>query len=253
MIEAKNLSFSYGSTKVLQGISLKLEEGRFYAVIGTNGSGKTTLLNCLARLRSGSGELKMDGIDYRNIKRRDFAKRLAILPQERPTPDISVFDLVASGRFPYLDLARKLSPLDIQAVEDALASTDIEKFREKSVRALSGGERQRAYIAMLRTQNTPHILLDEPTAHLDAFYTLETMKLLLKLKDEGRCVASVIHDIPLALKYADEIIVIKDGRVWDFGDAEHILKTGAVEEAFGVACKRTRVDGEDIYFLSDKN
>ncbi len=247
MIEAAHLNFSYGKQPILHDISLSFEKGKLYAIIGPNGSGKTTLLHTLARLRSATGTLTLDNRCYSSIPRKDFAKKLALLPQERHIPDLRVLDLVSAGRFPYLDLSRRLSEADMEIVKSAMKSTEVDAFAEKHLKALSGGERQRAYLAMLTAQNTPYVLLDEPTSHLDISCAFEVMKLLCRMRDEGKCVIAVLHDLSLALRYADELIVMKNGKTEAAACASSLLQSGVIEKTFGVTCQMIRQKGVPVY------
>ncbi len=251
MIEVKNISFSYGKTEVLTDISLNLEKGKLYAVIGPNGCGKTTLINVLSRLKLPKiGSLLLDGIPYENIKRKAFAREVALLPQGRNVPNMSVFDLVSCGRFPHLDVSRKLSAEDENIVKSALKMTDTEVFADKSVKKLSGGERQRVYIAMLLTQNSPYVFLDEPTNHLDISSKLDIMNLLSDIKRNGKCVVAVLHDLDLALKYADEIILMSNGKIADVATPEETVAGGKLQTVFGVSCKSLSVDGESVFYFT---
>ncbi len=234
MIKTENISFFYGKKQVLKDISLEFEKGKLYAVIGPNGSGKTTLLHLLARLHKPIGTLTLDGENHDNIPRRDFAKRLALLPQERSIPDMTAFDLVSAGRYPYLDISRRLGEQDLVAVKKAMTATNTEQFANNSLKKLSGGERQRAYIAMLMAQATPYVLLDEPTSHLDISHAFEVMELLSKMRNDGKCVIAVLHDLSLALKYADEVIVLQNGDVRATGAPSDIVNGGYIESVFGV-------------------
>ena len=234
MIKAEKLSFSYGKKQVLQDVSLELERGRLYTVIGPNGSGKTTLLHALAKLNKPCGGLTLDGEDYAKIARRDFAKKLTLLPQERSIPDMTVFDLVSAGRYPHLDFSRRLGGKDIKVIQNAMTATGVEEFSGRSLRKLSGGERQRSYIAMLMAQETPYLLLDEPTAHLDISHAFEVMELLRGMRDEGKCVITVLHDLPMALDYADKVIVLQSGEVKAVGAPEKIQNSGCIESVFQV-------------------
>ncbi len=237
MISLRGISSSYGKKQVLHDVSLELERGKLYAIVGKNGSGKTTLLHTLARLHKAEGELMLDGEKYGNIGRREFAKKLAILPQERSIPDMTVFDLAASGRYPYLDASRRLSDADTEAVAHALSATNTEHFADESMKKLSGGERQRAYIAMLLAQDTPYVLLDEPTSHLDAAFSFEIMEHLCKMRDAGKCVVAVLHDLPLALRYADRLIVVSDGRIIASVPPEVAVRDGVIDATFDISCQ----------------
>ena len=148
MIQIENLCFSYGSHAVLQNLSASFVPGKFYAVLGPNGSGKTTLIRLLGRLmQPDSGKRSLNGKPYSAYGRKEFARKLALLPQSRPVPAISVQDLVSHGRFPYLDLSRIPGKADLEAVEQAMAAVNVKAFAQRDLRQLSGGERQRVYLA----------------------------------------------------------------------------------------------------------
>jgi iron complex transport system ATP-binding protein len=242
MIEIKNLYFSYGKAETLSDISIKLEKGKFYAVVGPNGSGKTTLINILSRLKTPKrGELLLDGKPYKSFKRKSFAKKAALLPQSRNVPNILAYDLVSCGRFPHLGVSRKLSNDDKKIVLSALDTTDTLKFAEKNVKNLSGGERQRVYIAMLLAQNSPYMLLDEPTTHLDISAKLDIMNLLCKIKQNGKCVVAVLHDLDLALKFADEVILMSNGKIVSKKTPKETVEREKLQEVFGVKCESVTV------------
>ena len=237
MIEIKDLSFAYGKRQILNNISAKFEIGKFYAVIGTNGSGKTTLINNLSRLTAPTGgNILIDGVDYKDIPRKEFAKRISLLPQGRNVPNLSVFDLVCAGRYPYLDLSRKLSDEDMEIVRKSMEITDTEGFAEKNLKRLSGGERQRVYLAMLVAQDTPYILLDEPISHLDIASEFKILNLLSSLKEKGKCIITVLHNLSLALKFADEICVVNKGKIKMTGTPKEIVDSDVFEKVFGVRC-----------------
>ncbi len=251
MIEVQNLSFSYGKREIFKDLSITFEKGKLYAIIGPNGSGKTTLLHTLARLQKGNGTLSLDGAAYETIARRDFAKKLAILPQNRPIPEMRVIDLVSAGRYPYLDLSRTLREGDRAIVENALRFTDIAHLSAKSLQTLSGGERQRAYLAMLYAQDTPYVLLDEPTTHLDVAHAFAVMQILQSMRDDRKCVITVLHDLPLALKFADEIIILSGGEVAAIAPPAQIVDSGILERVFGVSCTAVEIDGRVAFVLSE--
>lgn len=248
MMEAQSLCFSYGRTAVLRNISLKLEKHKLYAVIGPNGSGKTTLIKLLSRLnKATSGNLLLNGQLYDTIKRKAFSKQVALLPQGRNVPSMSVYDLVACGRFPYLDLSRRMTADDEKIVRCALEATGMEAYAKKSVKMLSGGERQRVYVAMLLAQATPYVLLDEPTTHLDIAAKFDMMHLLCDMKNNGKCVAAVLHDLELALQYADEIILMSQGEVVRMGTPEEVLASGKIQSVFGIKCESMTVNGKKLF------
>ncbi len=248
MIEAQNINFSYGKNEILKNISLKFEKGKLYAVIGPNGCGKTTLIKLLSRINScKGGKLSIDGQEYQYVKRKKFSQKVAFLPQGRNVPNMTVYDLVSCGRFPYLTLTRRLSTEDEKNINSALMATNTKDFAEKSLKKLSGGERQRVYIAMLLAQTSSYLLLDEPTTYLDISAKFDVMNLLCDIKNNGKCVIAVIHDIDLALKYADEIILMKDGSIVSKTIPSKIVQNGIIESVFGIKCGSIDIDGQTIY------
>ncbi len=248
MMETQSLGFSYGKTSLLKDISVKFEKGKLYAVIGPNGSGKTTLINLLSRLiQPQSGNILLDGESYEQIGRKSFAKKVALLPQSRNVPNMTAYDLVACGRFPHLDWSRKMTAGDENVVRSALKVTDTEKFYHKSLKKLSGGELQRVYLAMLHAQNTPYVLLDEPTTHLDISAKHEIMKLLCDMKQDGKCVVAVLHDLELALQFADEVILMSAGKIVSAGTPDETVESGKIQTVFGVKCKRIIQDGAQFF------
>lgn len=250
MIQIKNLSCFYEKKQIIKDISVDFEAGKLYAVIGPNGSGKTTFLHSIAKINKAQGELFIDGENYNCIGRREFAKKLALLPQEHNIPDMSVCELVSAGRYPYLDISGKLGTEDLQAVENAMKATDTERFAEQNVKKLSGGERQRAYIAMLCAQDTPYVLLDEPTSHLDISCAFDVMRLMCLMRDNGKCVIAVLHDLSLALKYADEVILICNGEMVSAASPIETVCGGDLEHVFGVRCTVAEINGNTEFIFS---
>ncbi len=239
MIKLKNIYFSYGKDIALKDISLDLEMGKLYAVIGPNGSGKTTLIKLLSRhLKQNSGEILLDNKEYKTVSRKEFAKRISLMPQGRNTPDIRVLDLVSYGRYPYLDFSQRFNEEDCDCIRFALEITNTVDLAELNLKNLSGGERQRVYLAMLLAQNTPYVLLDEPTTYLDISAELEVIELFNILKQRGKCIVSIMHNIGTALKFADQIIVMDKGKIVSVGSAEETVNSGVVEKVFGVKCKK---------------
>ncbi|MDR2671078.1 MAG: ABC transporter ATP-binding protein [Oscillospiraceae bacterium] len=239
MIELKNLSGGYRRADVVRDISLRLRGGRITAVVGENGCGKSTLFKLVCgQLPPSGGAVLWRGRPLGGFTRTEIAQRISYLPQSRAVPDISVGALVLHGRFPWLGYPRVYRAGDKAAAEAAMRQTEIWHKRHALLASLSGGERQKAYIAMTLAQNTDCILLDEPTTHLDAAHQLACIELLHLLKDKGKAVAVVLHDINMALACADEMAVIKAGRLLAAGPPEQVLAAGALEEAFGVRVSR---------------
>lgn len=235
MIKLENLSFSYSKTSFINNLSSTIVDGRITAIIGPNGSGKSTLLRlCAGLLKPQSGSIYIDKQDIYRLKPRELAKQLAFLPQSRQIPRITLRSLVENGRFPYLGLSRRLSSRDERAVADALNVTGLTSLAERELHTLSGGERQKAYIALLVAQGAHNLLLDEPTTYLDINHRLELMELMHTLRDSGKCIVMVLHDIDLAAEYCDDIIVMNDGCILHTGAAADIAASGALQQAYSV-------------------
>ncbi len=235
-LEARGLGAGYGDRGVLDGLDVRIAEGEFTAIVGPNACGKSTLLRSLARLLPASaGSVLLDGRDIRRLPTRDVARRLGLLPQTSIAPDgITVFDLVARGRFPHQSVLSGWSRRDEEAVRTAMRETDVEALASRPVDELSGGQRQRVWIAMVLAQQTPTVLLDEPTTFLDIGHQLEVLDLVSRLRDEGRTVVAVLHEINHAARYATDLIVMRDGVVVAQGPPADVLTAETMADVFGV-------------------
>jgi len=235
MIRIQNLTFGYDKTPVLQNVSCTMPDGCITALIGANGAGKSTLLRLLARLETPiGGTITVNDCHVRAFDSKSFAKTLAYLPQNRPTPMISVRTLVMHGRFARLGPSRRPSAQDEQAVDRALALTGMTAFQHRDVSTLSGGQRQKAYLAMAIAQEAQHILLDEPLTHLDMGCQLELVDILQQLKAEGRCIVMVLHDLALLLRACDSVLLVHNGGIAFDGPVPRLFASGLIEQAFGV-------------------
>ena len=250
MIQLDDLCFSYGGRTVLNNISAAFSPGKLYAVLGPNGSGKTTLIRLLSRLLlPDSGSLTLDEKSYTCYGRKEFARQLALLPQDRPIPAISVQDLVSHGRFPYLGLSRTPGRADLEAVDRAMAAVNVQAFAGRDLRRLSGGERQRVYLALLLAQDTRYVLLDEPTTYLDASAQFSVMENLKRMSQDGKCVIAVLHDLNLALSFSDEICLLNQGHIAAFGAPEALVEQGVLDRVFSIRCRSVVVDGVKEYII----
>lgn len=250
MLEMKNVSVRIGKKQILDDVTFSLRPHRLTALVGRNGSGKSTLLNCVNQQIPYTGTICEGEKNLTLIPPRERAKSIAILPQTLPSPCITALELAAFGRNPYLDFTGRLTDADMQAVENALRDADALELAERYVDTLSGGEKQRVMLAMILAQNTPIALLDEPTAHLDLGYESAFLELLQRLKKERKKTFLVIlHDLTQAVRYADDLIVLENGKVLFAGTREACLEQEILEKTFGLR-RYTIPDGEEnrIFF-----
>ena len=239
-LSAHDLALGYDGTTIVHDLTLAIPDGRMTALIGPNACGKSTLLRGLARLlRPRGGGVVLDGEDIHALPSREVATRLGLLPQSPTAPErLTVEDLVGRGRYPHQRWFRQWSREDEAAVERALALTDIGDLRGRHVDELSGGQRQRAWIAMALAQETPLLLLDEPTTYLDLAHQIEVLDLLHRLMaEEGRTIVLVIHDLNMACRYADHLVAMSDGRIRVVGRPVDVVSEAMVREIFGVECR----------------
>lgn len=241
-LRAASLTVGYGARPVLEDLSLEVPDGRVTAVVGPNGCGKSTLLKTLARtLTPRAGEVLLDGTPLTRWKSRRIARRVAMLPQSPVVPDgVTVRGLVARGRHPYHSPLRQWVAGDDEAIADAMEATGIAEFAEAPVVELSGGQRQRAWIAMVLAQDTEHVLLDEPTSFLDLAHQVEVLRLCRAIREQGRTVVAVLHDLDQAARWADHVVVVDGGRIAAAGPPEEIITAELVAEVFGLSCQITR-------------
>lgn len=235
MIDLKSICAGYAGNNVINNVSLKLSKGRLISVIGANGSGKSTLLKTtVGIIAPSSGEIRVDNIPAADLSRLDIAKRISYLAQGRSVPDMTVEQMVLHGRFPHLKYPRRYSAKDRKIAAEALKKMGISDLSDRPLTSLSGGMLQKAYIAMALAQDTDYILLDEPTAYLDISAQLELIKILRALADSGKCVVTVMHDLPLAFGCSDSIAVLKNGETAVCDTPENVCKSGIIQDIFGV-------------------
>ncbi|ARA77431.1 Fe(3+) dicitrate ABC transporter ATP-binding protein FecE [Pectobacterium brasiliense] len=235
-LTTQNLTAGYGNKRILDGLSLSLPAGKITALLGPNGCGKSTLLKCFAKLLTPeSGAIQLDGKPLSAFSARQLSRHLALLPQQHLTPEgITVRDMVAYGRSPWLSLWGRLSPDDRQRVQLAMEKTHIVDLADKRLTDLSGGQRQRAFLAMLLAQDTPVVLLDEPTTYLDINHQVELMKLLRELNQAGKTVVTVLHDLNQASRYCDHLVMLSGGRVMAQGSPHEVMKPALLQQVFSI-------------------
>ncbi|KTC36764.1 iron-dicitrate transporter ATP-binding subunit [Pseudomonas sp. ABAC61] len=221
---------------IFQDLALTIPDGSFTVIVGPNACGKSTLLAALSRLLAPArGQVVLDGKDIRQLPAREVARRLGLLPQSALAPDgITVAELVARGRYPYQSFLRQWSVDDERAVLAAMVATRVEALAERLLDELSGGQRQRVWIAMVLAQETPILLLDEPTTYLDIVHQIELLELLAELNRQGRTIVAVLHDLNQACRYASHLIALRDGAIVAQGAPARIFTEALVQEVFGL-------------------
>ena len=240
-----HVSAAYRNRQVLRDVSFTAESGAITILLGRNGAGKSTLVRCLTGEKQDySGRICLDSDDVRAMTIGQRSCRLACLPQVLPRPHVTVKELVAFGRTPYLPLTGTLSSEDREWVEWAISATGLHPFEHAFLDELSGGERKKAFFAMTLAQNTPVVVLDEPTAHLDAVSRFEFLNLLEQLcRETGKTFLAVMHELPEVLRYADHIVVLHDHEVAFSGTAAACLSAGIPESCFHIHVTGSRADG----------
>ncbi len=243
MILAVNgIQFSYPGRPVLQGVSFRIDRGQILAVLGVNGAGKSTLIKCLNRiLHPSEGRVAMDGKDLLRMKSGEVAKLLGYVPQKNGADFLTVFDSVLLGRKPYIRWSA--AERDYQVVERTLRLMHLEEFAMRPVNELSGGETQKVVIARALAQEPEILLLDEPFSNLDLKNQLEVMDLIVRtVKDRGLSAILSLHDLNLALRFADVFLFLKNGRTHTFADRTSITPT-VIYEVYGVRVILEEVQG----------
>jgi iron complex transport system ATP-binding protein len=231
------LRLGYGDRIVADALDLDIPAGKVTALVGPNACGKSTALRALARLlKPTAGTVHLDGNDIATLSARELALRLTLLPQSPTAPDgITVRDLVARGRTPHQRWWRQWSAADEAVVDRALEATDTATLADRSLDELSGGQRQRVWIAMALAQDTPVLLLDEPTTYLDLAHQVDVLELVAHLnRTENRTVVMVLHELNLACRYADHLVAMREGRVVAAGTPGEVVTPDLVHDVFGL-------------------
>lgn len=238
-LQAETICVGYDDQPVLNGLSLDIPAGETTVIVGPNGCGKSTLLKSLARLLCPQGGvIRLEGDAIAHQRTRNIARRLGILPQSSHTPaDIRVRDLVARGRYPYRGILTRWRDEDECAVNKAMKATGTDTLVERRVDTLSGGQRQRVWLAMVLAQQTPTLLLDEPTTWLDIAHQIELLELMNHLRSEhGKTLVMVLHDLNQACRYATHLVAMKAGQVLAQGRPAEIVTADMIERVFDLKC-----------------
>ncbi|WP_435738950.1 ABC transporter ATP-binding protein [Cellulosimicrobium sp. PMB13] len=239
-LHADGVTLGYDDRVISTDLDVTIPDGSFTVIVGPNACGKSTLLRALSRLLKPSrGQVVLDGRAISSIPAKEVARRLGLLPQTSIAPEgITVADLVARGRYPHQKLLRQWSREDEAAVVEAMAATGVTELSGRLVDELSGGQRQRVWVAMVLAQDTPILLLDEPTTFLDIAHQVELLELCADLnRDRGNTLVAVLHDLNHACRYATHLIAMKDGAVVAEGAPGDVVTAALVEEVFGLPCR----------------
>ncbi|MFF9818758.1 ABC transporter ATP-binding protein [Streptomyces sp. NPDC014006] len=239
-LSAENITLAYDQRIVAEQLSVQIPDHSFTVIVGPNACGKSTLLGALSRmLKPSQGRVLLDGQVIQSMPAKKVARTLGLLPQSSLAPDgITVADLVGRGRYPHQGLLRQWSSEDERVVRESMAQTGVAELADRYVDELSGGQRQRVWIAMALAQQTPLMLLDEPTTYLDIQHQIDVLDLCAELHEaQGRTLVAVLHDLNHAARYATHLIALKGGRVVAEGAPKEIVTAELVEEVFGLRCQ----------------
>lgn len=245
MIKLNNITAGYNKVEVIKSINIVFEEGSITSIAGKNGCGKTTLLKIASNLlKPFSGEITIRGKDISSIPNKELARKVSFLPQLRTVPNITVFNLVMHGRYPYLGFSRTPQKEDREIVDKAIENMRLNEYINKNIQELSGGQRQKAYIAMVLAQDTDIIFLDEPTTYLDINHQLEILEIIKKLKKMGKTIVMVLHDLSYALSYSDRICLMDNGEVAIYDTPQAVFESKEIDRIFMVYSEQVLVGDE---------
>lgn len=246
MIELKNIYAGYNEVDVIHDISLKIEKGKNLCILGPNGCGKTTLLKAMAGIIPSKGEILIDGIDIKKMKRHEIARKIAVMTQISSVYfSYTVFETVLLGRYLYIKNSILKTPTqrDIQYTEECLEAVGLLELRDTQISTLSGGQLQRVFLARTLAQEPDIILLDEPTNHLDLKYQKELIDYLKKWsKETGNTIVGVFHDINLAMNLADDILVMENGKLAGYGASKSIVSGPLLNRVYQMDITKYMID-----------
>ncbi|WP_431309327.1 ABC transporter ATP-binding protein [Gordonia sesuvii] len=233
------LEIGYGDRTIIADLDVVIPDASFTVIVGPNACGKSTLLRSLSRLLTPrGGSVLLDGKDVKGFRGKEFAREVGLLPQQSIAPEgITIIDLVSRGRFPYQTMFRQWTDEDQAAVDFALQVTRLTDLSQRPVHALSGGQRQRVWIAMALAQQTPILLLDEPTTYLDLAHQIEVLELCTTLNQSGTTLVAVLHDLNQAARYASHIIAMRSGDIVAQGAPSEVITADMVHRTFGVRAR----------------
>jgi iron complex transport system ATP-binding protein len=233
-ITIKGLTFSYNSHKILDDLNVVMENSEVLSLVGPNGSGKTTLLKCIDRILKPRGSILLDGLELERMNRQDVARQIGYVPQSSSTPlATTVFDTVLMGRRPHIGW--RVADFDLDKVAEVLEKLNLENLAMRDFSQLSGGQKQKVLIARALVQEPAVLLLDEPTSNLDMRHQLEVMEIVRDLVHEKKIAAVMaIHDLNLASRFSDKLVMLKNGQVYAAGEPETLLNESNIGNVYGI-------------------
>lgn len=248
MIEIKNLSFSYGSTPILQNISFQVQPGECVGIMGNNGAGKSTMITCINRIRTPkAGQVLINGQDIQKLRRNALARKVAYVAQKNEMTNATVFDCVLLGRTPYIKWA--ISQNDLDLCEEIIDQLGISHLKLRNVDQLSGGEMQKVMLARALVQQPELLLLDEPTSNLDPRNQYEMMALVQQIAREKKiAVLIVIHDLNLALRYCDRFYFLKDREGYSYGGIETVTAE-TLHNVYGIKAEVVNINEKNVIVI----
>jgi iron complex transport system ATP-binding protein len=251
MLKLDNVRYSIEEEKILKGISARFEPFKIHGIVGPNGSGKSTLLKNICRIwEPEGGKVLIDDRDAKTFSRRELSRAVTLVPQNTNVGfPISVYDIVTMGRNPHLGRFRPMRKRDREIIDWALKETQSEDLKDRMVNELSGGECQLAIIARALATEAPLILLDEPTSDLDIKHALTIMDLLVDLKGRGKTIIVSVHDLNLARRYCDTVVIIYEGGVFFAGTPDEALSRENIKQVFGVETTEIRSDSRSFLYF----
>ena len=256
MLRGEKISFSYVRDKAfIENLNINIPKGKITTILGPNGSGKSTLLSILSTYNKPSkGDVFIGDKNLKTLKTKEIAKLIATVHQHNESPeDLDVKTLISYGRVPHHKHGSNKKDEDEKIINWAISSTNLDDIKDKKVMSLSGGQRQRAFIAMALAQKTDILLLDEPTTYLDIFHQIEVLDLVKKLNEEYKMtIVMVLHDINQAIKYSDNIVIMKNGKIIEEGTPKSVINEKSIKTVYNVEGIICNVDKEEMYFVPTK-
>lgn len=256
MLRCVNICFSYTNKRdFIKNLNIDIPKGKITTILGPNGSGKSTILSLLSCNRKPQyGDVYIENTNLNILKYKEIAKKIATVHQHNSTPeDISVEKLVSYGRTPHQQIYKNSKDEDKKLIDFAIEATGLKQLANKNVMELSGGERQRVFIAMALAQNTEVLLLDEPTTYLDIYHQIEILELIKDInKKYNTTIVMVLHDINQAISYSDNIVVMKNGKIIDYGIPREVISEALIRKVYNIEGYIGKYEENNIYFIPKK-